>query len=104
MDIKLPETLKIGGFDYTIELGESTNRELASKSAWGDHSVFLRRIRLSTDCSSQQFTLDVIHETLHAVNDIYANGTLDEDTIDALGNGLHQVFEQLGIDFIKGGQ
>lgn len=102
MNAVLPKSIKIGGFDYAIEISDYHNQELEAKTAWGDHSEFLKRIRVASGCSSQQFSQAALHEILHAVDFVYNNGNLSEDAVSALSNGLHQILEQLGIRFTHG--
>ncbi len=101
IEIKIPSIIKVGGFDYTVEVSESHNKELSANSNWGEHSGMLRRIRISSECSPQQFSQTFMHESLHAIDTVYQDGKMNEVATSALANGLLQVFEQLGVRFIK---
>ena len=101
MDIKIPKTIKIGGFDYTIEINPEQDRELQSNNNYGECAHDLRRIRFRSNLSEPQFAASFLHETLHAVDGIYCNYKLSEDENSQLSNGLFQVFEQLGIRFVR---
>ena len=99
-EIKIPEKVKVGGFDYKIEMGGKVNLDLQADASWGKCANQLRRIRLDDSINSSQLSETFIHEALHAIEDIYV-ANADEHCISALANGLHQVFEGLGIRFIK---
>jgi len=38
------------------------------------------------------------HEVIHCVASVWLNGKLDEETADALGQGVHQVLRGMGIE------
>ena len=97
--MKVPENIEIGGFTYKIEMSEETSAEMESKRCYADTSHYLKRIRLSNRCSNQQMTNDFLHEVLHCVSYIYSDDSVNEETIVVLANGLHQVFNQLGVVF-----
>ena len=99
--IEVPETIKIGGYDYSIEASAELNKELNATSRYADSNDCLRRIRLSTDTSEQQTSNDFIHECLHQVDSVYNGPSLSENNVKQLANGLHQIFEQLGIRFVR---
>ena len=95
MKIKLPQKLRIGGFDYTIEIAD---KELESKKVLGDVSHYLKRIRLRSDVSDQELLNDFLHEVLHSIDYVFNDDRTEEGTITVLANGLHQVLSQLGIE------
>ena len=101
IEIKVPTTLQIGGFNYSIEMSEEINKELWDNENWGEHSGRLRRIRLGTDCLPQQFSETFFHEVLHAIDTVYQGCQLSHQEISALSNGLLQIFEQLGVRIVK---
>ncbi len=100
IEIPLPDTIKIGGYDYTIVSSNELNKELNATARYADSNDCLRRIRLSTDTSEQQTSNDFIHECLHQADSVYNSHKLDETAVTQITNGLHQVFEQLGIRFV----
>ncbi len=101
IEIKIPKKLKVGGFDYSLEMSEYHDRELWDAENWGEHSVKLRRIRISTGCSVQQFSETFWHEIIHAVDTVYQGSKLSNDEVAALSNGLFQVLEQLGVRIVQ---
>ena len=97
--MKLPGTIQVGGFTYTIDSSEQAALELENKNCYGDHSSLLKRVRLNRNASQQQLDNDFLHEILHAVNHVYFDGKTDEAVLCGLTNGLQQVLNQLGIHF-----
>ncbi len=102
IEIPVPEILKVGGFDYTIMLSNEHTIELKANGNWGECNDSLRRIRIDTNASAQQFSQTFLHEVIHAVDAVYGNFKADENLTHAVANGFLQVFEQLGIRFVKG--
>jgi len=103
-EIKIPKKVRVAGFPYSIRMGIEVDKELNSSDNWGKCSNLLRVIKLATvgvDVTAIQLSESFIHEVLHAINCVYGGDRLEERDIKALTAGLHQVFEQLGIRFIK---
>ena len=98
--IKIPASIKIGGYDYEIEVSEYHTTELRDNSNWGEHSERQRRIRFDPTALPQQISQTFLHEIIHAVDAVYQGRKLTEDSTHAIANGLLQVFEQLGVRFI----
>ena len=99
-EIKIPASIKIGGFDYLVEVSEYHTTELRDNSNWGEHSERQRRIRFDPTALPQQISQTFIHEIVHAVDAVYQGRKLTEDSTHAMANGLLQVLEQLGIRFV----
>jgi hypothetical protein len=103
-EIMLPASIKVGGLDYTVQYSPEMDKELRGGECFGDHNYWLQRIRLRMDLQPQGLTQSFIHEILHAVDAVYLNKQLSENTIDPIAQGLTQVFEQLGIRFVLKGE
>lgn len=101
IEIELPRTIKVGGFTYTIEVSAEHDRDLQGRALWAEHSGALKRIRVDSQCSSEQFAESFGHELLHALDCVYNNNKLTEEDTNGLAQGLFQVLEQLGIRFVK---
>lgn len=101
IEIKIPDTIKIGGFDYKIRTDDEAARSLQASSLVGEHSAIELVLRLHPLQVPQQFSNTFIHEILHGVDRVYNGGSLTEQQSSVLANGLHQIFEQLGITFVK---
>ena len=102
IEIKVPSSIKVGGYDYIIEVSPEHDKELEDFDNWGEHSARLKRIRIRSRCSEQQFSETFLHEILHAVDEVYNHHGLNNEIVSALSQGLFQVLEQLGIRFKKG--
>lgn len=98
--IELPRRVKIGGHTYQILTDEKAQERLRSSVQYGHHTEGSREIRLSTDFGGGQLSETFLHEALHAINSVYRDGDLGEAQIAPLSEGLWQVFEQLGIEFV----
>ena len=100
--VKVPKTIKIGGFTYKITLDdERATKELDSDGAWGKLYADMRVIHISRAAEGEQFDNTFLHEIIHAINNIYCNKDMGEKLTTDIANGLHQVFEQLGIRFAR---
>jgi len=100
-EVKIPTSIKIGGFDYKILIDSQSDEELDNNNHWGEHSMAKRWIRIHSKASSEELNNTVIHEVLHGIDCVFNNRALTESETELLANGLHQVFEQLGIRFVK---
>lgn len=104
IEVKIPKSIKIGGFDYKVVTGLETSRLLSDgDGAWGKCQNALLQILFDENMTPEQFANTFIHEILHAVTYVYMGGKcLNDEQITGLANGLHQIFEQLGVRFIVG--
>ena len=97
--IKLPAKVKIGGHLYDVVfrpyLWLEENRQ-------GSHNAHIRRIEIDPAFKSN-LAANIIHEELHAINNVYLNDRLTEDDVTALAEGIYQVFVDFGIRIIVGG-
>jgi len=99
MDIEIPDTIKVGGLDYTVIFGRSLR--LAGNLRKGETRYAEQVIAIDDTALQQQINEVMLHELLHAVDNVYNADCLTEDEVNRLAHGLHQVFEQLGINFIS---
>jgi len=95
-EMKFPESIQVGG--YTVPV------------VWDN--IFIKN-RINGESQNSPFKLITIdesiarnmqnetfwHEVLHQINCIYLDGILEENHIDALGNGLYQVMKGIGVEF-----
>lgn len=100
-EVKIPKRLKMGGHNYSILQSKRTTDSLEDISYWGRHSHRFRHLELNNTASSEQLSETFIHETLHAIDNVYLNDSLEEKQIANLSEGLFQVLEQLGVRFVK---
>jgi hypothetical protein len=101
MNIDIPKKIKIAGFDYKIRMDKEADKDLQSMNWLGSQSCNRQLIQVHSDQSPQQMSNTFLHEIIHAVNGLYNNNKMDEDGVNQLANGMHQVFEELGIRFVR---
>lgn len=91
--------IKVGGFDYVIDMSEQAHRNLLSRGNYGECSPRNKTILIDYQGSEQEISETFIHEIVEAINPIYCASSLTHEQITQLSNGLHQVIESLGIRF-----
>ncbi len=94
------DSIKIGGFDYTIHVNYEVNLRLLGDYDRGQCDHIRQQIRLRTDLTSQQQSEVFLHEASHGMNKVYLNGSLGENDIAGMANGIFQLLEQFGIRFV----
>ena len=99
--IPIPQTLQIGGYDYLVLCDAETDKTLALQNAVGTEDEHPPAICLCSTLCEQEFSNVFIHEILHAVGRMYYNNGLDEGLVVQVANGLHQVFEEMGVRFVR---
>ena len=97
MKVRVPDSIKIGGYKYRIIL-DSSNR-LLDEAVQGEVNHRKLEIRVHSSRPNSQRRESLIHEILHCVDKIYGNGGLEEQTVHLLAEGLNQAFDELGIEF-----
>lgn len=101
IEIQIPLTIKIGGFDYTIDCTKEAEVDLRARTRLGETIALTRVIKLDVSTIPPQVSETFIHEIIECIADIYCNDTLTHEQISNLSYGLHQVLEQLGVRFVK---
>ena len=104
IEIKIPEAIKVGGFDYQIVCNEERDKVLKRQNYIGDSVHYgsePREISISSSLTPQTMSETITHEFLHCVDAVYNSERCSEGQITGLSNGLLQIFEQLGIRFVK---
>ena len=87
----IPDTLKIGGHTYRVEIVQ-TSKKLGSSCNAGMTHLDSNLIEIDASLCESQIEETFFHEVLHAIN----NG-LSHEVIYALGQQLHQVFRDNGL-------
>lgn len=98
--MKIPESIKVGGHTYKIIFSETLwirEGNIGQARHNTDQTIELE-VRLHPDQTAASF----LHEMLHAIDRVYNKGSLAEDEIDAIAEGLFQVLSDMGI-FFSGG-
>jgi len=90
-------TIQIGGHEITVIVKESIIDEGGNTLC----GIYRERegVILISKQAGAMMAETLIHEVMHAVDTIYNNGKLDEDTIDALSQGWLQILK--GGDVFK---
>lgn len=91
-DPKLPTSLRIGPFDYTV--GEFADLEANAINRYGDCNKVLHRIRVDTEHGPLQTMDTLLHEITHAILSEYIwNQNDDEErTVAVVATGFTQVY------------
>lgn len=100
-EVKIPKRITIGGFSYRARTDKHTSKELQADGNWGRHRPNTREILIDSEASPQQISASFLHECLHAIDGVYCDYCLTETQNKCLASGLHQVFEQLKVRFVK---
>ncbi len=101
IEIQVPETIKIGGHDYKIEVCPERDQSLTEEDWNGEHSSRSHRIAVLSTLAPQLFSKVFMHEVLHGINAVYYHSKLEEEAAQSLSEGLLQVMEQLRVRFVK---
>jgi ssRNA-specific RNase YbeY (16S rRNA maturation enzyme) len=102
--MKIPESLKIGGF--LIKIFYPTE-QISFKNEKGEDALADGKLLISTgeihiankstkenDIYTEDYIGEIfIHEILHAINYVYNSDSLPEDEIERLSQGLYQVLK-----------
>lgn len=82
---KLPKTLRVGAFDFSIEVWASTSS--AANRRFGECSTVEQTIRISEDLATRYKVMNTfMHEALHAAYWVY--GVDDEDKEERIVNAM----------------
>ncbi len=99
--VSIPKSLKFGGFDYSIDMSQSTVQQLMGRGHYGECAGMTKEIRLDSSQSPQQLSETFIHECLEAVSTVWCDRGVAHDHLSILATGLHQVLEQLEVRFVR---
>lgn len=102
--MKIPEKIKIGGFDWSIE----ENAKVAYEgNIYGSTHIYKQSIFLDPDAPQQKKEQTLIHEIMHALwwqqgfTERYKGDSkvIEEEIIQGISMGLYQVLKD--NDFLK---
>ncbi len=96
--MKIPKSIKVGGHTYKIVWDEHLWHE---ENIHGQADYVNHTITLDPYGHSEMIAVVFIHEVLHVIDKHFDNKALTEEEIDSLGEGLFQVFSDMGITFTK---
>lgn len=102
-EIRIPPKINVAGFKVEILTGEYINKGLQELKRYGSwHCDNLgKHISIDTSVNPKDVSNTFIHECIEAVNSIYLDHSLKEKEINAVANGLHQIFEGMKVRFAK---
>lgn len=90
--MKIPKCLKIGYKKYDVML-INDNVVLDNDVCYGCALVDEQVIKISSLYSKEQQCCTLIHESIHAIDDIWELG-LSEEQVRKLGKGIFQLLEE----------
>ena len=89
MNFELTSPIYVGGFAIDVE---DATKELTDRGLWGFFSLPLSKIQMRTDLTEQAQAQTLVHEVIHAIENVYLEGDeLTERQVAALSQGLFQV-------------
>lgn len=92
--IKVPQEVQVGGHVYVIELD---GEDLKDSHNWGETNFRTLTIKIDKERGLSQRQETLLHELIHVIDEVYMHCRLTEDQVDALGQGLNQIFFDFGI-------
>ena len=100
MNIDISKGIEVGSYHYEVRQNEEAEQELESDNAFGKCDNYHRIIKVTKNSSPQQIHNTIIHEFLEAINCVNCNDKLKHEETTNLANGLAQVFQSLGVQFV----
>ena len=100
--VDISKGIKVGGFDYVVDMSNEAHHELRADQDNGQCDLHNQRICLDPDNTPQRLSKTFVHEVIEAVNYVYCDNKIEHEKIQQLSFGLHQVMENLGVQFGKG--
>ena len=101
IEVAIPSEIRVGGFDWVLKSSLADDRHLYANHRRGECVPSRHELTIHTNLDRQDTCACFWHELVHAIDAVYNNQNLDEDTVAIFGNGLFQVFRDLGIYFVK---
>ncbi len=99
MIIDITKGIKVGGFDYTVDMSRDGHRRILANAHVGECDHLNRILSVDCDVSAAYASEAFIHEIIEAVNNVYCSDEIDHAKITQLAYGLHQVMESLNVRF-----
>ena len=88
--MKLPESVQVGPFRYEVSRDQALASGLVAEFNYEE-----RTIKLSTKCLPPMEPVNVMHEIVHAVNEVF-KADLKERQVEVLAHGLAQALGSMG--------
>jgi hypothetical protein len=101
LKIDVTKGIKVGGFDYTVDVSSDASRRVNANNNFGECDMRNCTISLIAELDEAMTSKVFLHEVIEAINYIYCDQKIEHERIQQLSFGLHQVMESLGIRFGK---
>ena len=88
--MKIPKTIKIGGFNYQVILKDRYKED--GSTDLGTHSVHQLKIWIDREMVQQQQEETLLHEIIEAIND-HNDLKLEHNQISGISNNIYQVLK-----------
>jgi len=97
MKVKVPKVIKIGGIRVRIFYEDKLldNHSKYGQCRFPEGEIVIQERDMSNDTKSQT----LCHEITHWLDKVYNNYQFDENTTDAIGQGLYALLVDMGIEF-----
>jgi hypothetical protein len=89
--MKIPKTIKIGGFNYHIERPDGAFVSSDGVALDGEHNFSEKTIKVGTNGCGDYQDLVFLHEICHAIIEYYVSRKQDEEFVEQFSKGLYQV-------------
>lgn len=98
----VPNVIKVAGINFKVELKEKFRDD--SCNNWGFCNPSKARILILTvydgvELSTCTILASVLHEIVHAIDHVYLNGDLSEETVTILSDIVFHILSDNGLDF-----
>ena len=84
--------IKIGGHNYSVFYVKGNHKEKGIEN-YGKIYHDAKKIYIDKDIAKSQQEETLLHEILHAIDQIYNNHSLSEKQIESMSEGLYQVLK-----------
>ncbi|KKN11511.1 hypothetical protein LCGC14_1025790 [marine sediment metagenome] len=104
-EVPVPNRVRVAASPATVSWGGKADEELLEKEfhgMYGGNRAGGRRIILDSHQNDSQFSGTFLHELLEYISAIHTGQRISHRTIVTFAVGLHQVFEGMGLRFVKG--
>ena len=93
--MKIPDKIKVAGHTYKVIWDDEklSNEGFTGLACHNELIIYLCKIYRGEKLAKSVIEETLLHEILHTVDVNYNNHALNEDTIDRLSEGLHQVLK-----------
>ncbi len=104
-EVPIPRQIRVAAMPATVRWDGKADEELLEKEfhgMYGGNRAGGRRIILDSHQNDSQFSATFIHEVLEYISAVHTGQRINHRTIVTFAVGLHQLFEGMGLRFVKG--